>query len=323
MKGEEFFDIHPDYIHCLEAANYILGHMKEAPDIGIILGSGLGPLASRVEVDTILPYSEIPNFPVSTVSTHKGELVIGKLWGENVVCMNGRFHFYEGYSFEDLAFAIRAMALMGVKMILVTNAAGAVNPEYKPGDIMIIKDHINLLGVNPVRGQFYSDFGDRFYDASNIYNAKYREIAKICAKSTSLTVHEGTYMFFPGPNYETPAEIRAAGILGADAVGMSTTPEALTAAHCGLPLLGISIITNMAAGITDKKLTDEEVNEIAKMVEVEFSDYVVLVLMSIRKKYDDYHPEDRPALRNLRKVRDQIDLPNFDKPRTQEKSDPG
>lgn len=311
MNENELFNIHPDYLHCLEAADYVLSKMSSSPDIGIILGSGLGPLASRIEVEAVIPYSDIPNFPVSTVSTHKGELVIGKLWGATVVCMNGRFHYYEGYSFEDLAFPVRTMALMGIKIMVVTNAAGGVNPDYKPGDVMIIRDHINLLGVNPVRGQSYIDFGDRFYDASNLYNDQLREIARICSKSTSLKVHEGVYMFFPGPNYETPAEIRAAGILGADAVGMSTTPEALTAAHCGLPLLGLSIITNMAAGISGEKLRDEEVNQIAKKVEEEFSDYVELVLMSIRKKYEDYHPDNMPALRNLRKIKDRLNRPDL------------
>ena len=299
MSLYDVFNIHPDYQHCLEAADYILDNIGVQPGLCIILGSGLGPLAKMIEVDKVINYEDIPNFPVSTVSTHAGELITGRLAGVNVICMNGRFHYYEGYTFEDLAFPVRALALAGVKAFIITNASGAVNTDYHPGDVMIIKDHINLLGVNPVRGQQYADFGDRFYDTGNLYTKDFRKIAMECAEGSGLTVHEGVYMFFPGPNYETPAEIRAARILGADAVGMSTVPEALTAGHCGLPVLGLSVVTNMAAGILEQKLTDEEVNETGRKIEKEFSAYVVKIISETKKHAGDYDPTRLPVFRKL------------------------
>ncbi len=181
-------------------------------------------------------------------SSHAGKLILGTLAGKKVVCMSGRFHYYEGYSFEQLAAPVRLLKNLGVQKIILTNAAGAVNKAYKPGDVMIIADHINLMGVSPTRGKNISEFGDRFFDVSNMYARSLRKIARDCAENSGLTIHEGVYYIFSGPQFETPAEIRAVRILGADAVGMSTVTEALTAAQCSIPVLGLSLMTNMAAG---------------------------------------------------------------------------
>lgn len=279
------FDIRSDYSHCLKAAEYIRSRIKTKPDMGIILGSGLGPLADMIEVDTVISYSDIPCFPQTTVSSHKGQLILGTLAGVRVVCMQGRFHFYEGYSYEQLAMPVRVLSLLGIKVLFLTNAAGGVNLAYKPGDIMLIADHLNLMGINPARGQSYSEFGERFYDIQDLYRESLRKIARKCAKRSELTVHEGTYMFFPGPNFETPAEIRAARMLGADAVGMSTVPEALTAGHLGLPVIGMSVITNYAAGISKTPLSDEEVRTIADSISNEFSAYVKDVVCTMNEVY--------------------------------------
>lgn len=282
-----FYNIQSDYAHCRVAADYIRSKIHIKPTLGIMLGSGLGPLADNIEVDEIIPYTDIPYFPISTVSTHEGSLISGTLSGAKVLCMKGRFHYYEGYSFEDLAMPVRVLSLLGIKGLIVTNAAGAVNLNYRPGDVMVISDHINLTGYNPVIGQHYREFGERFYDVSDIYTEKLRIIARQCAKNSELTVHEGTYMFFPGPNFETAAEIRAARILGADAVGMSTVPEALTACHIGLPILGLSIITNMGTGINKEKLTDEDVNLIANIISIDFSSYVDRIICSMNRHYSE------------------------------------
>lgn len=279
------FDIQSDYSHCMMAAEYIKSRIGIKPDMGIILGSGIGPLADMIEIESTIDYTDIPYFPQTTVSSHKGRLILGTLEGVKVVCMQGRFHFYEGYSYEQLAMPVRVLSLLGVKVMFLTNAAGGVNLAYKPGDIMIIADHLNLMGVNPVRGQYYSEFGERFYDVQNLYNESLRKIARKCAKRSDLTVHEGTYMFFPGPNFETPAEIRAARMLGADAVGMSTVPEALTAGHIGLPVIAFSVITNYAAGMSKEPLSDDEVRVIADSISHEFSAYVKDVICTMNEVY--------------------------------------
>ena len=192
----------------------------------------------------------------------------------NVVCMSGRFHTYEGYDFEQLVIPVRLFKLLGVKATILTNAAGAVNVDYHPGDIMIVSDHIKLSGHSPLRGRNVEEFGPRFFDVSRMYTPELRAHALKCAEGTDLIVHEGVYYFFTGPQFETPAEIRAVRILGADAVGMSTVTEALTAAHCGMPLLCLSVMTNMAAGVLDRPLTDGEVDETAKTISTRFAAYV-------------------------------------------------
>jgi len=282
----EIKNIKTDFQHCKTAADYVRERIHIQPVLGIILGSGLGPMANDIDVDAIVNYNEIPGFPVSTVSSHIGRFIIGKLNGVDVICMQGRVHYYEGYQFNDLAMSVRVMGLLGIKCLIVTNAAGAVNFRYQPGDIMLISDHINMMGVNPVIGQYYNEFGPRFYDTCNIYNKDLRELALTCAKRSILDVHEGIYMFYPGPNFETPAEIRAFRLLGADATGMSTVPETLTASHMGIPVLGLSVMTNMAAGVLPQPLTDEEVCETANKIAAHFSSYVKDIVATMKETYE-------------------------------------
>lgn len=257
-----------------KSADFVKDIIKDEPEIGIVLGSGLKSIAGRIENPVVIEYKDIPNFLVSTVESHEGRLIFGRLGGKKVICMSGRFHHYEGYPFEMLTLPIRLFKLLGVKKTIVTNAAGAVNTEYNVGDIMIIKDHLKLTGASPLQGDNIKEFGPRFFDTTDMYTKALREIAKECAEDSELTFREGVYMYFTGPQFETPAEIRAARILGADAVGMSTVTEALTAAHCSMPLLGLSVMTNMAAGVLDRKLTDEEVGETASRISKPFCDYV-------------------------------------------------
>ena len=261
-----------------KTADYVRSKAPFVPEIALILGTGLGPLAGQIENPVTLDYREIPNFLVSTAPDHAGKLIFGTLEGKKLVCMSGRFHSYEGYDFEQLSIPVRLFKLLGVKQVIVTNAAGGVNEGYRPGDIMIISDHIKLNGASPMRGRNVPEFGDRFFDVSKMYTPRLRELALKLAKDSDLRVHEGVYFFMPGPQFETPAEIRAIRILGGDAVGMSTVTEALTAAHCGLELLGFSVITNMAAGMLDQPLTTEEVSETGRMVEEQFSAYLKSIL---------------------------------------------
>ena len=195
--------------------------------------------------------------------------------------MSGRFHSYEGYRFEELVIPMRVMKLLGVRAAILTNAAGAVNTAYRPGDVMVLSGHIKLNGDSPLRGPNVEEFGPRFFDTTRAYTPELRKLALDCAGDSSLRVHEGTYMFFPGPQFETPAEIRAARVLGADAVGMSTVTEALTAAHCGLPVLGLSVITNMAAGVLNRPLSGAEVDETARVIAEEFSVYLKKIISMI------------------------------------------
>jgi len=239
---------------------------------GLVLGSGLGDLAEEIDNKVIIPYKEIPNFPVSTVQGHAGRLVIGKLEGKNVLCMQGRFHFYEGWSMDQVVFPIQVMRILGIENLIVTNAAGCINKDWKPGDLMLITDHIKITTAqNPLRGHNEDELGLRFFDMSKAYDPDLRNVARKIAKEQGLDLKEGVYMFFAGPSFETPAEIRAARILGADACGMSTVPEVIAAAHCGLKTLGISCMTNMAAGILDQPLNHIEVMETGLMVKKKFS----------------------------------------------------
>lgn len=260
------------------SADYVRRRIGFDPEIGLILGSGCGPLAKQIENSVEIPYAEIPNFLRSTVPTHAGKLICGTVAGKKVVCMSGRFHSYEGYDFEQLTAPVRLFKCLGCRAVILTNAAGGVNESYKPGDIMIISDQIKLMGASPLRGKNVEEFGPRFFDVQKMYTPELRELAKQCAADSGLTVHEGVYFFMPGPQFETPAEIRAIRALGGDAVGMSTVTEALTAAHCGLPCLGFSVIANLAAGMSDRPLTDEEVNEVGVMVADQFSTYLKKVL---------------------------------------------
>jgi len=254
--------------------------MNIQPQIGMVLGSGLGILADEIEDAVEVNYSEIPNFPVSTVEGHDGKLIIGKLKNKYVMAMKGRFHYYEGYNMDVVSMPIRVMKLLGINNLLVTNAAGGINKDYEPGDLMIIKDHIKFFSDSPLRGKNMDEFGPRFNDMSNVYTEELRELAKEIAYGLDMNIREGVYAFMPGPSYETPAEIRMLSILGADAVGMSTVPEVIVAAHSGMKVLGISCITNMAAGILNQPLSHQEVMETAERVKESFG---ILVRTIIEK----------------------------------------
>ncbi|WP_047151958.1 purine-nucleoside phosphorylase [Aneurinibacillus tyrosinisolvens] len=254
----------------VEVAQYIENRTDYRPQIGLILGSGLGVLADEIENPTIIPYHEIPHFPVSTVEGHKGQLVIGTLNGKTVVAMQGRFHYYEGHELDVVTFPVRVMKAMGVEKIIVTNAAGGINEAYAPGDLMLIKDHINLTGRNPLIGPNDESLGARFPDMSAAYCPELREIARRVAGQHGISVQEGVYAGLTGPSYETPAEIRMLRILGGDAVGMSTVPEVIVARHAGMRVLGISCISNMAAGILPQPLSHAEVMETAEKVKHTF-----------------------------------------------------
>lgn len=261
-----------------EAANYIRSKSSVAPKIGLILGSGLGVLADHIEEAVSIAYKDIPYFPQSTVEGHAGELLIGTVQGAPVVLMKGRFHMYEGYGPELTAFPVRVMKALGVAKLLVTNAAGGINTSYKPGDLMLISDHINMTGRNPLAGPNDAEQGPRFPDMSEAYNRKLREIAKQVAKEKEVPLQEGVYVGLLGPSYETPAEIRMFRTLGADAVGMSTVSEVIVARHAGIEVLGISCISNMAAGILDQPLSHEEVIETTDRVREKFLNLVLGII---------------------------------------------
>lgn len=251
------------YEYFKKSADYILSKIDFKPEIALILGSCLGSLSEEIKNPVIIDYKDIPNFLITTVESHAGKLILGELNGKKVVCMSGRFHYYEGYDFEQLVAPIRVFSLLGVETVVLTNAAGAVNTSYRPGEIMIIKDHIKLMGASPVRGKNIAEFGPRFFDMSKAYTPEYRELAKKIAEKLEMKINEGVYFYWMGPQFETPAEIRTIRILGGDAVGMSTVTETITAAHCGMKILGLSLMTNMAAGVLEQPITTDEVDEIA------------------------------------------------------------
>lgn len=255
----------------IEATNFICSQSKVQPRVGLILGSGLGALAEEVENAVSISYEDIPHFPVSTVEGHDGKLVIGTLQGQAVVIMQGRFHLYEGYELSSVTFPIRVMKKLGVETIIVTNAAGGVNESYKVGDLMVIRDHINFTCQNPLIGPNDPEFGERFPDMSTAYDLDLQKLAHEIAQEQGQKLKEGIYMGLLGPTYETPAEIRMIRKLGGDAVGMSTVPEVIVARHAGIRILGISCITNMAAGILPQPLTHTEVYETANRVKPIFA----------------------------------------------------
>ena len=244
-----------------EAAAYVRGKLTGQPRVAMILGSGLGGIADEIKNKVEIPYREIPHFACSTAPGHKGQLVCGTLNGTEVLCMQGRLHFYEGHSMQDIIFPIRMMKLLGIEKLIVTNAAGGVNLNFHVGDLMLIEDHINFL-PNPLIGPNVPEFGPRFCDMTYTYTPALQELAQSVAQKKNIPLQKGVYLGCTGPSYETPAEIRAFRTLGADAVGMSTVPEAIAASHCGIQVLAFSLITNMAAGVTGDKLTEEEVIEI-------------------------------------------------------------
>ena len=249
------------------AAEFIKNKSKYTPEIGLILGSGLGSLADTIEEAEFFDYADIPNFPTSTVEGHKGRLVIGLLEGKQVIAMQGRFHFYEGYSMQEVTFPVRVMKLLGVSKLVVTNACGAVNTDFNPGDLMVITDHINLSGANPLIGRNLDEFGPRFPDMSEAYNKDLRNKVLEAGKDLGLNLKQGVYVMLSGPTYETPAEIRMVGILGGDTVGMSTVPEVIAARHMELPCFAISIITDLGVKGKIVKISHEDVIKIANKSE--------------------------------------------------------
>lgn len=244
------------------------------PKVAMILGSGLGYLGDVVEDAIRVPYGEIPNFKTSTAPGHKGQLVFGLLEGQPVAVMQGRMHHYEGYSYEQVSYAVRVLRLLGAEILLVTNAAGCINTQWQAGDLMLITDQIKLFLASPLRGENLPEFGCRFPDSSHLYTPELQDVARQVAQEQGITLREGVYMYFPGPQYETPAEIRAARVLGGDAAGMSTVPEVIVAAHCGMKVLGFTLLSNMAAGILNQPLTEQEVLDAAEAGQVKFSSLV-------------------------------------------------
>lgn len=253
-----------------QAAQYVEERINIKPEIGMILGSGLGEMAEYIEDRVAINYVDIPGFPVSTVEGHAGRLVAGKLMGKPVLAMQGRFHFYEGYPMEEVTFPVRVMKLLGIKYLIVTNAAGGVNREFEPGDLMAINDHINMMGSNPLKGKNLDQFGPRFPAMTGAYDKQLLDIAHQCATRKQIQLRSGVYCSVQGPSYETPAEIKMVETIGGDAVGMSTVPEVIVARHCGIKVLGISCITNMAAGILDRPPNHEEVLEVGRQAKDKF-----------------------------------------------------
>lgn len=249
-----------------QAVNFLKEKGVVAPDFALILGSGLGELAEEVTDAVVVKYDAIPHFPTTTVEGHSNELVYGTLSGKRVIVMKGRFHYYEGYGLDAITFPIRVFKELGVENVFLTNAAGGVNETFKPGTLMMITDHINYAGPNPLIGPNDSEIGPRFPDMTRVYTPEYRDIIRQAAKDCEVDLKEGVYTWYSGPSYETPAEIRMFRVLGTDAIGMSTVPEAIVAAHAGMNVLGISCITNMAAGMTNEKLSHEEVVEVTQQV---------------------------------------------------------
>lgn len=259
-----------DWIHTIHHAADFLKERLGSADIGIVLGSGLGDYVEALENADFVDYRDIPGFPVSTVPGHAGRWWVGMLRGKRVFMMQGRFHAYEGYDLRDVTMYVRVMKLLGVHTLILTNAAGCVNKAWKPGDLMVLNDCINFSGKNPLTGANLDEFGPRFPDMSRAYD---RELIRLCHKEADrlgVPLREGVYMWFNGPCFETPAEIRMARILGADAVGMSTVPETIVARHCGMRVMGVSCMTNMAAGILDQPLNHLEVMEVANRVKDTF-----------------------------------------------------
>ena len=257
-----------DRAHC--AAQFIQERIQEPIQFAIVLGSGLGAFAETLDDAVSIPYEDIPDFARSTVEGHKGRLVIGKLGDKTVAVMQGRFHYYEGYSLDEVTLPIRTFGLLGVKNLILTNAAGGINPNFHPGALMLITDHINMMLQSPLRGKHDGRLGARFPDMTEIYSREFLRIAQKCATELGLRLEAGVYLALQGPNYETPAEIRMMRILGGDAVGMSTVPEAIVAKQMGINVLGISLISNAAAGVNDHPINHEEVMQTGAQVADQF-----------------------------------------------------
>ena len=270
-----------------KSADYIREKLDTLPNVAIILGSGLGNYAERLVNQKIIKYEDIPNFPKSTVYNHKGELVYGEIIDDEtdekraVLLMNGRFHYYEGYSMEETAYPIGVFYLLGINKIIITNATGGINRTFKPGDLVCVYDHIKFAAESPVRGANIPEFGARFFDMQSVYSKDYIALAKECALKQGIVLKDGVYAYMSGPQYETPAEIRMLGALGADLVGMSTIAEVIQAAQCGMKVLCISCVSNYAAGMTNEPITHEEVVTIGEEISHKFKRLVDAILYKI------------------------------------------
>ena len=263
------------YEQYVESANFIkdkIGNLK--PKIAIILGSGLGVLSDEFEEKVTINYSQIPNFPISTVEGHAGELIVGKLNDTEIIAMNGRFHYYEGYELNETTFPIRVFKILGIEKLILTNAAGGINTNFKAGEFMVINDYLSFLGESVLRGKNLDEFGDRFIDMSETFDKELsKKLADTIVKHTGKA-QEGVYAYMKGPTFETPAEIRALRVLGADAVGLSTVPEAVVAHHCNIKTVAVSCITNMAAGVLKEKLSYDDVKQTADKVKMNFKEII-------------------------------------------------
>jgi purine-nucleoside phosphorylase len=258
-----------------DAVRFVRTKTSIQPRVGVILGSGLGSVVDALEIEAAISYADIPGAKASTVAGHEGRMILARVNDTPVVVMQGRIHFYEGHEMQEVMFLSRVIGRLGIKQLIVTNAAGGVNTKFKAGDLMLISDHINLMGMNPLRGPNIDDLGVRFPDMTEAYPSSLRDIAKQVAKELGQLLQEGVYLALSGPTYETPAEIRAFRTLGADAVGMSTVPEVIAMSQMQIPVLGISCITNMAAGILNQKLTHQEVMETTARVQKDFTALVL------------------------------------------------
>jgi len=272
------------YEKAQEAAEFIKSKFDREIQVALVLGSGLGAFANEIENAVKISYEEIPHFARSTVEGHAGRLVLGEVAGVAVAVQQGRFHYYEGYDLRDVTFPIRVFGLLGIKNLILTNAAGSIDSNFKPGSLMLIHDHLNLMGVNPLRGKNDERFGPRFPDMSEVYSRRFQEIAKTAAKEMDFDLRRGVYCALSGPTYETPAEIHYLRYVGADAVGMSTVPEAIVAHHQGMKILAISCVSNYAAGIGEEEINHEEVMEIGKLVAETFKNLLKRVIPKIAEE---------------------------------------
>jgi purine-nucleoside phosphorylase len=282
MRPVEGTQLETLYERAEHAARFIRSRLAEEVRVALVLGSGLGAFADELEDARLLAYSDIPGFARPTVEGHAGRLVVGKVGGVSVAVMQGRFHFYEGYTLEEVTFPVRTLGLLGIKTLVLTNAAGGLNNSFAQGSLIVISDHLNLMGTNPLLGKNEPRFGPRFPDMTNVYDHEYQDVAICEAREMGLELRRGIYAALTGPSYETPAEIRMMRLLGADAVGMSTVPEAIVARHMGLRVLGLSCITNMAAGVLDKPINHEEVIETGERVRETFAELLRRVIPKLQ-----------------------------------------
>jgi len=270
-----------EYAWIQETADYLRKQGFRLPEIGIVTGSGLGGLTKLIHNPMTIPFARIPHFPALTTEGHQGKLVFGELNGKSVLVMQGRYHFYEGFTLQQIGFPIRIFRELGIKTLILTNACGAINSTFEPGDLMVLTDHLNVVGQNPLIGENVEELGPRFPDAGEIYSKSLIEAAFSAAESLQICLRKGVYAWWSGPSYETPAEIRMLRCLGADAVGMSTVPEALVASHMGMKVLAIACLTNMATGIREAKLTHEEVLTVAAQAEEKYLRLIPTILNQI------------------------------------------